>query len=90
MQRLLEEQQAREGKDRMRKRLRQRPGSGGIAAAVADALAQLRAESVGDAEMLSSLARIQAVLEGRPETLPAGNPHNENSTADSKPAFATG
>ncbi len=86
MQRLLEEQQAREAKDRMRKRLRQRPGSAGIASAVADAMAQLRAESAGDGEMISSLDRIQAVLEGRPDTEPAKDPRSANTTADSEPA----
>ncbi len=81
VQRLLEEQQAREAKDRTRKRLRQRPGS--VASAVADAMAQLRAESVGHAEMLSSLDRIQAVLEGRPDTVPAKEQRNDNGTANS-------
>ena len=90
MQRLLEEQQAREAKDRLRKRLRQHPGGGGgVASAVADAMSQLRAESAGDAEMLSSLDRIQAVLEGRPDTVAAGDQSSSNSTTGDEPATAS-
>ena len=87
-QRLLEEQQAREAQDRMRKRLREQPGSGsgGSSSAVADALAQLRKESAGDAEMLASLDRVQAVLEGRAESLLVNDQRSDNSTADSVPA----
>ena len=90
MQRLLEEQQAKEAKGRSRKRLRQHPGSGGVAAAVVDAMSQLRAESAGDGEMLASLDRIQVVLEGRTESLPASDQRSDNSTADGEPAAATG
>ena len=73
-----------------RKRLRQHPGSGGVAAAVVDAMSQLRAESAGDGEMLASLDRIQVVLEGRTESLPASDQRSDNSTADGEPAAATG
>ena len=65
----------------MRKRLKQNPG-GGVASAVADAMAQLRAESAEDEEMLASLDRIQAVLEGRIEIKPASDQRRNNSTSN--------
>ena len=74
----------------MRKQLRQHSGSGGaMASEVADAMAQLRAESAGDAEMLASLDRIQAVLEGRMDVLPVGDQRRDNSTAEGEPVVAS-
>ena len=70
----------------MRKRLRQQQPGSGIASAMADAMAQLRTQSAGNSEMLLSLDRIQAVLEGRPETVPASNQRHANGTAEAEPA----
>ncbi len=85
-QRLLEEQQAREAHDMVRKRMRQGSSSGsGSSSAVADALAQLREESAGDADMLVSLDRVQAVLEGRAENTPVADQRHDNKTAEAEP-----
>ena len=70
----------------MRKCMRQRRGSGtgssGSSIAVADALLQLKEESAGDADMLASLDRVQAVLQGRVESLPAVDQRRDNNTAE--------